>query len=336
MLPLKIIKGDKTELDTIISSLLETKRAEDIINNILFPAMQQVGDMFGKGKMLLPFVLKSAETMKAAVSILEPHLEKQDGASKGEIVIATVAGDVHDIGKNLVDIIMSNNGFNVHNLGIKVPVAEIIQKAKEVDAQAIGMSGLLVKSTLIMKENIEEIAKELPDIKIMLGGAALTNKFVNESCAPIMPNKVFYCKDAFDNISVMEGSKKAAGIEIVKPVIEIIEEFDVKKEERADIRKLDKKDIPTPPFYGTKIISADIYDVYKYLNKNFLFSNIWGYKKKDLSCEEYEFLINETVMHELKGLFKYITSKKAVEAKAIYGYFKCRSKLCTILGWFFP
>ena len=130
MLPLKIIKGDKTELETIISSLLETKRAEDIINNILFPAMQQVGDMFGEGKMLLPFVLKSAETMKAAVSILEPHLEKQQGASKGEIVIATVAGDVHDIGKNLVDIIMSNNGFNVHNLGIKVPVAEMIPKSK--------------------------------------------------------------------------------------------------------------------------------------------------------------------------------------------------------------
>ena len=326
VLPLKIIKGDKTELDTIISSLLETKRAEDIINNILFPAMQQVGDMFGEGKMLLPFVLKSAETMKAAVSILEPHLEKQQGASKGEIVIATVAGDVHDIGKNLVDIIMSNNGFNVHNLGIKVPVAEMIQKAKEVGAQAIGMSGLLVKSTLIMKENLEEIAKELPDIKIMLGGAALTNKFVNESCAPIMPDKVFYCKDAFDNISAMDGSKKAAAVkENAKPVIEIIEEFDVKKEERADIRKLDIKDIPTPPFYGTKVISADIYDVYKYLNRNFLFSNIWGYKKKDLSCEEYEFLINETVIPELKNLFKDITNKKAVEAKAIYGYFKCRS-----------
>ena len=123
----------------------------------------------------------------------------------------------------------------------------------------------------------------------------------------------------------MDGSKKAAVKENAKPVIEIIEEFDVKKEERADIRKLDIKDIPTPPFYGTKVISADIYDVYKYLNKNFLFSNIWGYKKKDLSCEEYEFLINETVIPELKNLFKDITNKKAVEAKAIYGYFKCRS-----------
>lgn len=326
ILPLKIIKGDKTELETIISSLLESHKAEDIINNILFPAMQQVGDMFGEGKMLLPFVLKSAETMKAAVSILEPYLEKSAGASKGEIVIATVAGDVHDIGKNLVDIIMSNNGFKVHNLGIKVPAAQMIQKAKETGAKAIGMSGLLVKSTLIMKENIKEIAKELPDIKIMLGGAALNSKFVNESCAEIMPYKVFYCKDAFDNIAAMDGSKKAAvKSENKKPVIEIIEEFNVKKEERADILKLDKKDIPTPPFYGTKVIDANIFDVYKYLNKNFLFSNIWGYKKRDLSCEEYEFLINETAMHELKSLFKNITNKNAVSPKAIYGYFKCRS-----------
>ena len=186
--------------------------------------------------MLLPFVLKSAETMKAAVSILEPYLEKSAGASKGEIVIATVAGDVHDIGKNLVDIIMSNNGFKVHNLGIKVPAAQMIQKAKETGAKAIGMSGLLVKSTLIMKENIKEIAKELPDIKIMLGGAALNSKFVNESCAEIMPYKVFYCKDAFDNIAAMDGSKKAAvKSENKKPVIEIIEEFNVKKEERAEI-----------------------------------------------------------------------------------------------------
>ncbi|MCI6474944.1 MAG: homocysteine S-methyltransferase family protein [Mucispirillum sp.] len=327
LLPLKIIKGDKTDLENIIASLLESNKAEDIINNILFPAMQQVGDMFGEGKMLLPFVLKSAETMKAAVSILEPHLEKQAGASKGEVVIATVAGDVHDIGKNLVDIIMSNNGFHVHNLGIKVPVSQMIQKAKEVGASAIGMSGLLVKSTLIMKENLEEIVKELPDIKIMLGGAALTNKFVNESCAPIMPDKVFYCKDAFDNISAMDGTKKAAEHKVIeKQVIEVIgDEFEVKKEERADILKLDKKDIPAAPFYGTKVISADIFDVYKYLNKPFLFSNIWGYKKKDLSCEDYELLINDTVVPELKTLFKDITNKKACEPKMIYGYFKCRS-----------
>ncbi len=326
LLPLKIIKGDKTELENIILSILENHKAEDIINNILFPAMQQVGDMFGEGKMLLPFVLKSAETMKAAVSILEPYLEKQEGTSKGEIVIATVAGDVHDIGKNLVDIIMSNNGFHVHNLGIKVPVSQMIQKAKEVGANAIGMSGLLVKSTLIMKENIEEIAKELPDVKIMLGGAALTNKFVNESCAPIMPDKVYYCKDAFDNISAMDGSKQAAKHKVVENnIIEIIEEKPAGKEKRADILKLDKNNIPVPPFYDTKVINVDIFEVYKYLNKNFLFSNIWGYKKKDLSCEEYNFLINGTVIPELNNLFKDITNKKATEPKAVYGYFKCRS-----------
>lgn len=327
MLPQKIIKGDKTELENIISEILKTTKAEDIINNILFPAMQKVGDMFGEGKMLLPFVLKSAETMKAAVSILEPHLEKKEGASKGNVVIATVAGDVHDIGKNLVDIIMSNNGFNVHNLGIKVPVADMIKKAKEVSASAIGMSGLLVKSTLVMKENLEEIVKELPDIKIMLGGAALTNKFVNESCAPIMPDKVYYCKDAFDNIAAMDGSKQPAqNINTAK--IEINNNFDNPVEEnnkRADIEAIDYNNLPKPPFWNTKIINADINDAFKYLNKNFLFTNIWGYKRKEMSENEYNSLIKDTVEPELKNIFKDIIDKKAAEPKIIYGYFKCRS-----------
>lgn len=327
-LPLKIIKGDKTELENIILSLLKDNKAESIINNILFPAMQQVGDMFGSGKMLLPFVLKSAETMKKAVSILEPYLEKNEGASKGNIILATVAGDVHDIGKNLVDIIMSNNGFHVHNLGIKVPVTEMIQKAIEVNATAIGMSGLLVKSTLIMKENIEEIAKELPNIKIMLGGAALTNKFVNESCANIMPGNIFYCKDAFDNIAVMEGSKRAAeNINVKEEHVMDIEEVKEKKEERANIKQLDKESIPKPPFFGIKTITVNINDIYQYLNKNFLFSNIWGYKKKDLSDADYDILINKTVIPELKNLFRDIKEKKATKPKAIYGYFKCR-KVC--------
>ena len=324
-LPLKIIKGDKTELENIIVEILKEKKAEDIINNILFPAMQKVGDMFAEGKMLLPFVLKSAETMKAAVSVLEPYLEKNEGASKGNVVIATVAGDVHDIGKNLVDIIMSNNGYNVHNLGIKVPVGDMIKKAKEVQASAIGMSGLLVKSTLIMKDNLKEIAKELPGVKIMLGGAALTSKFVNESCAPIMQDKVYYCKDAFDNIAAMEGTKKAAAkMETVVNMDAFLED-NKGEEKRADILKLSKSDIPTPPFFGTKVINGNLNEIYKYLNKTFLFSNIWGYKKKDLSCEDYEMLINDTAMPELKSLFKDIMQKNAAEPKAIYGYFKCRA-----------
>ena len=186
------------------------------------------------------------------------------------------------------------------------------------------MSGLLVKSTLIMKDNLEEIVKELPDIKIMLGGAALTNKFVNESCAPIMPDKIYYCKDAFDNIAAMDGSKKAASkVDSSSTVIEKVEEHT--NVERANILKLNKSDIPEAPFYGTKVIDADINEIFKYLNKPFLFSNIWGYKKKDLSCEDYEMLINDTAIPELKYLFKDIVHKKAVTPKAIYGYFKCRA-----------
>ena len=200
----------------------------------------------------------------------------------------------------------------------------MIAKAKEVQAKAIGMSGLLVKSTLIMKDNLEEIAKELPDVKIMLGGAALTSKFVNESCATIMPEKVFYCKDAFDNIAAMDGSKKAAAkIESISNMDLTIHEE--KSEKRADILKLSEKDIPKPPFFGTKVINGDMNEIYKYLNKPFLFSNIWGYKKKDLSCEDYEMLINGTALPELKNLFKDIMQKKAAEPKAIYGYFKCRA-----------
>lgn len=327
LLPQKIIKGDKTELENIIAEVLKTVKAEDIINNILFPAMQKVGDMFGEGKMLLPFVLKSAETMKAAVSILEPHLEKKEGASKGNVVIATVAGDVHDIGKNLVDIIMSNNGFNVHNLGIKVPVADMIKKAKEVNASAIGMSGLLVKSTLVMKENLEEIVKELPDIKIMLGGAALTNKFVNESCAPIMPDKVYYCKDAFDNIAAMDGSKQPAQNNST-PKIEINNNFNDTVNEnnnRADIEVISYENLPKPPFWGTKVFDANIHEAFKYLNKNFLFTNIWGYKRKEMSESDYNSLIKETVEPELRNIFKDIVDKKAAEPKVVYGYFKCRS-----------
>lgn len=326
-LSMKVIKGDKSALAEVIDTLLADYKPEAIINDILFPAMQQVGDMFGEGKMLLPFVLKSAETMKAAVSILEPKLEKGDGAAKGDVVLATVQGDVHDIGKNLVDIIMSNNGFRVHNLGIKVPVSEMIKKARETGAIAIGMSGLLVKSTLIMKENLTEIAKTLPDIKIMLGGAALTNKFVKESCAPIMPGKVFYCKDAFDNISAMDSEEGMAGDTVISEVKATDKNADIDDTgaRRTDIVKPDAGSIPEAPFYGYKIIDADIDMAYEYLNKNFLFSTIWGYKKKGMTEEEYSALISETAARDLETLWADIREKNAADTKCSIGYFKCRS-----------
>ncbi len=318
----KIVKGDKSELNELINEVVKTIKPDDVINDILFPAMQHVGDLFGEGKMLLPFVLQSAEAMKAAVSIIEPMLQKKGGSSNGKIVLATVAGDVHDIGKNLVDIMMSNNGYAVHNLGIKVPVEDMIAKAKEVNADAIGMSGLLVKSTLIMKDNIEKIAKELPNIKIMLGGAALTSKFVEESCVPIMPDKVYHCRDAFDNIKVMSGSKQASKVREVKKMAEIDIVF---SEDSNPIER--ENNIPVKPFDGIrKISNININDIFKYLDKKSLFNNAWGYKPKDDKRDEYDMMIKKVVEPELKALRESITNENVVDAKVIYGYFNVRRK----------
>ena len=168
--------------------------------------MKVVGDLFGTGEMQLPFVLQSAETMKAAVAYLEPLMEKVEGEStKGRIVLATVKGDVHDIGKNLVDIILTNNGYEVHNLGIKVNVAEMVDKAVEIKADAIGMSGLLVKSTLIMRENLEELnTRGLAEIPVLLGGAALTRVYVERDLREVYEGRLFYGKDAFEGLHVMD------------------------------------------------------------------------------------------------------------------------------------
>lgn len=315
----KIEKGDKTNLQELIDELSQTIKPVDIINNILFPAMQKVGELFGAGKMLLPFVLQSAETMKAAVTIIEPKLEKIEGTSKGDIVLATVMGDVHDIGKNLVDIIMSNNGFKVHNLGIKVPVSEMIKKAIEVNASAIGMSGLLVKSTQIMKENIEEIAKVLPNTKIMLGGAALTEKFVNENCANIMENYVYYCRDAFDNIAVMDNTRKPAGVVVAKENNTNTQNKDIV------IDNISVAEIPLSPFFGAKVLdNVDLEEVLTYLNKASLFTSSWGYKKGKTDDTEYNQLLKETIIPEYNQLKERIVNENAMELKAIYGYFKVR------------
>src|SRR6516162_10351925 len=167
--------------------------------------MKTVGELFGAGQMQLPFVLQSAEVMKAAVSYLEPHMEKADDGGKGRIVLATVKGDVHDIGKNLVDIIFTNNGYEVHNLGIKVPIHDMIQKAEEVGADAIGMSGLLVKSTLIMRENLEELNQRgSAQVPVLLGGAALTRTYVERDLRQVYKGRLFYGKDAFEGLHTMD------------------------------------------------------------------------------------------------------------------------------------
>src|SRR5918994_685145 len=203
----RIIDGDRDGLtDDLDEAMASGMLALDIINDVLLAGMKVVGDLFGSGQMQLPFVLQSAETMKAAGAHLEPHMERVEGDSgKGRIVLATVKGDVHDIGKNLVDIILTNNGYEVHNLGIKIGIAEMIEKALEVRADAIGMSGLLVKSTLIMRDNLEELnARELADMPVLLGGAALTRSYVERDLRDIYGGRLFYGKDAFEGLHVMD------------------------------------------------------------------------------------------------------------------------------------
>ena len=200
----RIIDGSVNKLEEYLDECLGSLKAIDIINNILLEAMKEVGELFGSGEMQLPFVLQSAETMKAAVTYLQPHLEKTDSKARGKILLATVKGDVHDIGKNLVDIILSNNGFEVINLGIKQNIESIVAKYREVKSDAIGMSGLLVKSTLIMKENLEALNRFGIDVPVILGGAALTRNYVENDLWEIYQGQVFYAKDAFDGLTLMK------------------------------------------------------------------------------------------------------------------------------------
>ncbi|WP_177001479.1 B12-binding domain-containing protein, partial [Streptomyces sp. cf386] len=202
----RIIDGEKNGLEADLDAALETRPALDIVNDTLLDGMKVVGELFGSGQMQLPFVLQSAEVMKTAVAYLEPHMEKSDADGKGTIVLATVRGDVHDIGKNLVDIILSNNGYNVVNLGIKQPVSAILEAAQEHRADVIGMSGLLVKSTVIMKENLEELNQRglAASYPVILGGAALTRAYVEQDLHELYEGEVRYARDAFEGLRLMD------------------------------------------------------------------------------------------------------------------------------------
>ncbi len=200
-----IIDGEKVGLEDNLKLALESHDALDIINNVLLDGMKTVGELFGSGQMQLPFVLQSAEVMKAAVRFLEPFMEKKGGATaKGTMVLATVKGDVHDIGKNLVDIILTNNGYRVVNLGIKQPIEDILQAAEEHKADAVGMSGLLVKSTLIMRDNLELMNERGLSVPVVLGGAALTRRYVEEDLESLYAGRLFYARDAFDGLHMMD------------------------------------------------------------------------------------------------------------------------------------
>ncbi len=280
----RIIDGDRTGLsDDLDEALSGGSDPLDIINDTLLAGMKIVGDRFASGEMQLPFVLKSAETMKAAVAHLEPHMTRTEDSARGKLVIATVSGDVHDIGKNLVDIILSNNGYEVHNLGTKVGIGEMIDVFQREKADAIGMSGLLVKSTLIMRDNLDELARRgLGEVPVLLGGAALTRRYVEEDLASRYPGPVFYGKDAFAGLDAMRriaagemtasGPRRGAPRQAAAAVIE--SEVPSRSPDVAE-----DNPIPTPPFLGARIVKGvPLDDVAEFLNLTALFRNQWQFR----------------------------------------------------------
>jgi 5-methyltetrahydrofolate--homocysteine methyltransferase len=289
----RIIDGDRDGLeDDLDEALASGLSALQVVNDVLLAGMKVVGDRFGAGEMQLPFVLQSAETMKAAVAHLEPHMEKIDQGGKGTVVLATVKGDVHDIGKNLVDIILTNNGYTVHNLGIKVPVADMANKAAEVGADAIGMSGLLVKSTLIMRENLEDLnARGLSGIPVLLGGAALTRTYVERDLREVYEGRLFYGRDAFEGLRTLDTLRemrrrgdddpafgREAGGRDLPPRRSERERPAVEVPERSPEVALDNE-VFKPPFLGSRVVRGiAVDDIVEYVNETALFRNQWMYR----------------------------------------------------------
>ncbi len=315
-----ILKGRLKGLEADLDEALAGYRAEDIVNQILLPAMQEVGDLFGAGKMQLPFVLKSAEAMKAAVAYLEPHMERVEGTRRGKIVLATVKGDVHDIGKNLVEIILSNNGFEVVNLGIKQPIENILKAVEAHRPDAVGMSGLLVKSTQVMRENLEVMAERGYRLPVLLGGAALTRRFVEEELKAVYP-QAHYAQDAFEGLALMralaEGGKEAAVGAAKKPP--------PPRPRAAPGRENPippPEAVPRPPFFGVRALDADdlpLSEVAGYLNRRALFRGQWGFKRGGSSEREYRALLAREAEPVLADLLA--RSRELLEPRAVYGYF---------------
>ena len=319
----KILKGDKEGLDDLLTTLRGRWQPLDIINNLLVPAMREVGELFGRGDLLLPFVLQSAEAMKRSVGLLEPYMEKLSDEGRTSILLATVAGDVHDIGKNLVDIILTNNGYKVHNIGIKVPAEEIIAKAKELQVDVVGLSGLLVKSALLMKDNLGQFQTVGLTQPVLLGGAALTTKFVAVDCAPNYQQPVVYCADAF------AGLKAIREFEAGKLLSTQWEESSVTKNRPSPQQEiLDRSfDPPIVPFVGHRLVTdVDVEKVFSYLNEAALFRGRWGYRRGKMSKEDYAELNTNTVLPLFYRLKDQLVNEGWLQPKVTYGYFDCVSE----------
>ncbi len=323
----RIIDGDRPGLENDLDLALESYNALDIINNLLLAGMKTVGELFGSGEMQLPFVLQSAETMKAAVSHLEPHLDKRSGSPAGKMVIATVKGDVHDIGKNLVDIILTNNGFQVVNLGIKQPVEAIIGAFEREQADVIGMSGLLVKSTLVMQDNLEVLRERQLSPPVILGGAALTRRYVEEDLRSVYADgPVFYAKDAFECLKLMREISTGAAPPASRPA--------PKRRSRPKSPRLSRRKKiepvavpPVPPFWGGRMVTGiPVAAVTPFINRVALFRGQWGVRKKGRSGEDYERLVQESLEPALQRLIRRTQEDQLLQPGVVYGYFPCNSE----------
>lgn len=332
-----IIDGERNGLTRDLDEALEQKPALEIINDHLLSGMKVVGDLFASGEMQLPFVLQSAEVMKLAVAHLEPHMEKMDESGKGTMVLATVKGDVHDIGKNLVDIILTNNGYSVVNIGIKQPINSIVAAAEESGADVIGMSGLLVKSTVIMKENLEEmnsrgIADRFP---VILGGAALTRAYVENDLAEVYDGDVRYAKDAFEGLRLMDafmavkrGDEGAALPELRKRRV-AVKERPGGEDAVVDTRRSDvATDVPVPaaPFWGSRVVRGiALADYAPYIDERALFMGQWGLKSSRGEGPDYAELVETEGRPRLRTWLDRVKTESMIEPAVVYGYFPCYS-----------
>ncbi|MGS2644734.1 methionine synthase [Streptosporangium sp. LJ11] len=334
----RIVDGERKGLEADLDEGLARRPALEIVNDVLLDGMKTVGELFGSGQMQLPFVLQSAEVMKTSVAYLEPHMERVEGEIKGRIVLATVKGDVHDIGKNLVDIILSNNGYEVVNLGIKQPVSVILEAAEEKKADVIGMSGLLVKSTVIMKENLEEmnsrgISEKFP---VLLGGAALTRAYVEQDLAELFQGQVRYARDAFEGLRLMDafmavkrGEKGASlpplrerrvkgGATLVRTPVEELPA-------RSDVAT--GNPVPTAPFLGERVIKGvPLAEYAAFLDERATFMGQWGLKAaRGGDGPSYEELVETEGRPRLRMWLERMQTDGLLEAAVVYGYFPCVS-----------
>jgi 5-methyltetrahydrofolate--homocysteine methyltransferase len=354
-----IIDGEKIKLEDNLKLALEKYSALDIVNNILLDGMKVVGDLFGSGQMQLPFVLQSAEVMKAAVRFLEPFMEKKGGATaKGTMVLATVKGDVHDIGKNLVDIILTNNGYRVVNLGIKQTIDAILAAHEEHKADAIGMSGLLVKSTLIMRENLELMTERGINVPVVLGGAALNRRYVDEDLKPIYNGQLFYARDAFDGLHTMDlltgtgdaaqakaraaaaaGATDETATEDAEDLIGEEAKLGIRKPARPRAARVagdtthtarsdvsENAPVPAAPFYGSRVVEdVSLDDVFAFVNESALFKGQWQFKQGRRGADEYKQFVAEKVRPVYEEIKERSKRERLLTPRIVYGYFPCQS-----------